>query len=236
MHSTIAAIALALFASSAHAELLIPDVQYPTLPARGDSQADFVPPGWKVEREAQGDLNRDGRADFMLVLLMQDPKNIVANPDGMGRDELDTNPRMLVIGLREPSQQFRLALADHTLIQRWTVPVQDDPFEGAELRNGSVKVSLVYWASAGSWSSSRSRYTFRFDQDCFRLIGYDYEEMRRNTGEVAETSINYLTAKVKRSTGTIEDEKRVHAWSPLRGERRICLESIGDGLEFDPGQ
>ena len=70
----------------------------------------------------------------------------------------------------------------------------------------------------------------------FRLIGYDYDETKRNSGERTVTSINYLTGKVKTSKGTIQEDALRDEWRPLKGKRKICLEDIGDGLEFQPEQ
>ncbi|MFL6195532.1 MAG: hypothetical protein ACJ75H_15255 [Thermoanaerobaculia bacterium] len=228
--------ALVLLAAPAalRAELIPPDVVFPRLPREGKSQADFVPAGWMVEKQAQADLNGDNRLDFMMVLHMADPKNVVANPDGFGVDELDTNPRMLVVGFQDQRHRFHLQAANHTLIPRQTNPVLDDPLADAEVKNGALKISLGFWASAGSWYSSQVEYTLRFQSDCFRLIGYDYEETKRNTWETSAISVNYLTGKVKTSKGTIEDDVMQDKWRPLRGKRKVCLDDIGDGMEFHP--
>ncbi|MFP5288088.1 MAG: hypothetical protein ACLGI9_20295 [Thermoanaerobaculia bacterium] len=216
------------------AELVLPQVVFPPLPGQGKAPADFVPAGWIVEEQAQADLNGDRLPDFMMVLHMADRKNILANPDGLGAEELDTNPRMLVVGFQDRQHGFHLQVANHTLIPRHTNPVLDDPFADAEVRNGTLKISLVHWASVGSWASSQVSYTFRFQSNCFRLIGYNHEETLRNSGERTAISINYLTGKVKTSKGTIEDDALRDEWRSLRGKRKVCLEDIGDGMEFQP--
>ena len=217
------------------AELIPPDVAYPVLPAEAKTRADFIPRGWTVEKQAEADLNGDGRLDFMMVLLMAEPRNVVENPDGFGVDVLDTNPRMLVVGFQDQKHRYRLQVANHTLIPRRINPVLDDPFVDAVASNGALKVSLTFWASAGSWFTSRVSYTLRFQSGCFRLIGYDSDETKRNTGERTVISINYLTGRVKESTGTIEDDEVLKdEWRSLRGARNVCLEEIGDGLDFSP--
>jgi hypothetical protein len=229
-------IALVLMAAplTLRAELIPPNVVFPLLPREGKARADFVPVGWLVEKQAQADLNGDKLLDFMMVLHMADQKNIIANPGGLGADVLDTNPRMLVVGFQDQQHHFHLQVANHTLIPRHTNPVLDDPLADAEVKNGTLKISLVFWASAGSWTSSQVGYTLRFQSDCFRLIGYDYDETLRNSGQRTAISINYLTGKVKTSRGTIEDDALRAEWSPLKGKRNVCLEDIGDGLEFQP--
>jgi hypothetical protein len=227
---------LALIPACLQGQLEAPAVKYPVLPKEGKAPTDFVPGGWTVEKQGTADLNADGLPDVMMVLHMNDRKNVLANPDHLGADEVDTNPRMLVIALQDQRQQYHLQVADHALIPRHVNPVLDDPLEDATVANGALKVSLVFWASAGSWSSSRVSYTLRFEAGCLRLIGYDSEESKRNTGEVSALSINYLTGKVKVSKGTFEDDALKDQWRPLKGQRKLCLEEIGDGLEFTPEQ
>lgn len=93
----------ALFASAvaqqARAELIIPDPVWLGLPAHAASAADFVPSGWKLEVQANGDLNGDGIPDLALVLHEQADRNIMANPDGPGVNPLDSNPRLLLAAL-----------------------------------------------------------------------------------------------------------------------------------------
>src|SRR4051812_48406194 len=109
------------------AELVVPSVTFPVLPNKGKAQADFVPAGWTIEKQARADLNHDGLLDFMMVLHMADKKNVIANPDGFGVDTLDTNPRMLVVGFQDRQHRFQLRAANHTLIPSHTNPVLDDP-------------------------------------------------------------------------------------------------------------
>src|SRR5262245_7311505 len=101
---------------------MAPAVVFPAIPAQAQTQAGLVPQGWTVEMESRGDLNGDGAPDLMLVLHMTDPANVITN-DGLGTSELDTNPRMLVVAFTDKAtKKYSLALADHTLIPRHTIP------------------------------------------------------------------------------------------------------------------
>ena len=211
-----------------------PPVVFPAIPAQAQTPAGLVPSGWTVEKESRGDLNRDGAPDLMLVLHMTNPKNVITN-DGFGISELDTNPRMLVVAFFDKAtKKYSLALADHTLIPRHTNPVMDDPLADAAIVKETVQVSLHVWMSAGSWYTSEIKLTFRHQDGCFKLIGYDSTETKRNTGETSEVSVNYLTKKVKTAKGNIQDDRRDVSWKTLRASRLLCLEAVGDGLEFNP--
>lgn len=217
-------------------ELVIPKVTYPSLPPDGASAEAFVPKGWKLEKQQSGDLNKDGQDDLLLLLRMDDRKNILKN-EGLGQDPFDTNPRILAVAFGN-GRSFTLGLENHTLIARTEDPVMDDPVGeagGVAIERGTLKVSLYSFASAGSWSAGSSTFRFRHGKRGFELIGYDSSSTQRNTGEVEQVSINYLTGKVQISTGTISDDKLKDKWRKIPKKKLLLLEEIGDGLAFDPG-
>ncbi|HKU51325.1 MAG TPA: hypothetical protein VJQ25_02575, partial [Nitrospira sp.] len=146
------------------------------------------------------------------VLRMNDPKNVVKN-DGLGPDELNTNPRMLIVAFADKAtKKYSSALVNHTLIPRHTNPVMLDPLEDVAIVKGTLQVSLDMFMSAGSWYTSRTKFIFRYQDKCFRLIGYDSKETKRNTGETSAVSINYLTKKMKTTKGTIQSDQEEVSW------------------------
>jgi hypothetical protein len=211
-----------------------PPVAFPTLPAQAQTKTGFVPKGWVVEKESSGDLNGDGAPDWMFVLQMSDPKNVIKN-SGLGPDELDTNPRMLVVAFADKStKKYSLALANHTLIPRLTHPTMEDPLEEAAIVKGTVQVSLSFFMTAGSWYTTQSKFTFRYQDGCFKLIGYNSTETKRNTGEMSTVSVNYLTKKAKITTGNVENDETTVSWKTIRTPSLLCLDAVGDGLDFSP--
>lgn len=215
----------------------MPPVSYPALPSQAVEAAGFVPDGWQVERTQAGDLDGDGRNDLLLVLRMHDPANLIARDDS-GDETFDTNPRMLAIAFAQPAGGYRLVLQDHALIPRADNFSADDYLDGedaVEIRDGRVFVRLHWWLSMGGWGTSNTTYTFRWQDGCVRLIGYDLDDLQRNSGETVSTSINYLTGKVRIDTGSIEDDRTRTRWAKLPSKTTKCLQDIGDGFEFDPG-
>jgi hypothetical protein len=211
-----------------------PPVAFPTLPAQAQTKAGFVPKGWVVEKESSGDLNGDGVPDWMLVLQMSDPKNVIKN-SGLGPDELDTNPRMLVVAFADKStNKVSLALANHTLIPRLTHPTMEDPLENAAIVKGTVQVSISFFMTAGSWYTTQNKFMFRYQDGCFKLIGYDSTEIKRNTGEMSTVSVNYLTKKAKITKGNVENDDTKVSWKTVRTPSLLCLDAVGDGLDFSP--
>ena len=218
---------------AAHA-LDLPPVQYPTLPARAADAAGFVPNGWTLESELEGDLDQNGRADLVLVLRQQDPRNVIEH-DGFGPSPYDSNPRILAVAWSRPSG-YVLATQDHQLIPRPESPVMSDPLEdgGVSIQRGTLKIALFSFASAGSWSMGTTAFTFRWQDGAFTLIGYDRDSVMRNSGQTESLSVNFSTRKVKQVEGNIETDTDRVRWQPLRSRRRWTLETVGDGWAFDP--
>lgn len=231
------ALACALCTSAYADELVIPPVEYPTLPVKGATAQAFVPSGWRLEYDVPGDLNRDGRDDRVLVLRMDDPANIVNN-DGLGQPAFDTNPRMLVVVFAEDGG-YRRVLEDHALIPRPDSPVMDDYLDGGDavaVRRGAFKVRLHVWSSAGSWETGNTALTFRHRDGCFRLIGYDTLSVNRASLEALSTSIDYLTGRAVFSKENYqEDAPPVQKTARVPKRPLPCLEAIGDGFGFEPG-
>ena len=196
-----------------------------------------MPAGWALESQVSGDLNRDGIADLALVLHEQNPQNIVPNDNGLGENPLDTNPRILAVAFgRADSAGYTLALEKHTLIPRREFATLDDPLldGGISVERGTLRVTMGFFASAGSWATSTTTYTFRHQNGRFELIGFDRDETQRNTGETTGTSINYSTGKAKLTSGNIESDEETVRWKSLPSREPVTIEQIGDGIEFEP--
>jgi hypothetical protein len=224
-----------LAAAAGAQELVIPEVSYPELPNEASVLEGFVPPGWRLEAKAEGDLDRDGDADLALVLRQQDPKNVFVN-EGLGENPFDTNPRILAVAAREPSGGYRLAVANRTLIPRRIDPVQSDPLSELgriDIARGALRVTLYRFASAGGWSMGTTSFAFRLRGGALELIGYDRDATARNTGETEEVSINYLTGRRKLARGSIERDGTMVTWRKLPPGPLLTIGQIGDGLSFN---
>ncbi len=216
--------------------LHIPDVAIPGLPEQGASVGDFIPAGWRIESRLDGAIDADARADVVLLLRSDDPRNVVDN-DGLGAPRLDTNPRVLAVLRADAVSGYRLLVQDARLIPRHENPVMSDPLEegGLSLARRVLKVTLGAFASAGSWSMGSTTYAFRLQDGCMRLIGYDDRSVHRGSGRIDETSVNLLTGRALRREGSIESAavRETRTASSRRGV--VCLQGVGDGFAFDPG-
>lgn len=224
-----------MLGASQSAEIVVPPVRYPVLPVSAAGAEGFAPRGWRVEAQAQGDLSGDGRADLALVLRMNDPANILAH-DGLGDNPFDTNPRILAVALGVPGGGYRLAAQDHALIARRDYPTQSDPFEGEfAIARGSLNVTVRLFMSAGGWDASSAGFRFSWRDNGLRLIGYDYRSVQRNSGCMTGLSINYLTGRVRRSSGRTDMDRETIGWSRVPVRALLPIDRIGDGLAFEAG-
>lgn len=202
-----------------------------SVPAQAADLSALVPAGWKLDASAEGDLNGDGRADAAIVVRGQDPAKIVRN-EGLGASELDTNPRQLLVFLRD-GQSYKLAAAQ----RQWLPPAGNaenaclqDPLEdgGIAIKNGRLTVTLHYWLSCGGWGVQNHAYTFRLEGQRFRLIGSERVSYMRNSGEQTTVSTNYLSGRQKTVTGGNrfgnEPGKQRESWRNLSDRTRWYLD------------
>lgn len=204
----------------------------------GNVQA-FIPKNWNVLSKVEGDLNADGQADLALIIENTDPENIVSN-EGFGASTLDLNPRKLLI-LFKKNQSYRLISSNTTLPSAGSAdsPCLSDPLGEAEvlqIKKGVLKITLHYWLSCGSWFVTNNVYSFRYQNQAFKLIGFDTTSFHRASGETAQQSINFLTAKIKNTTGLNEfaesEEPFKISWTTLKSKATYTLNTF-DFQEFD---
>lgn len=213
----------------------IPAVRFPRVPRQAATLEAFVPKDWKLEAKATGNLNGDNLPDAALVLHMASPRNVIATSwDPSLR--YDTNPRMLVVVFAGKAGGFDLAATDHKLIPRLENPNQDEPFDGATIAGGSLRLKLRLFLSAGGWEMGDWTYTLRWQAGAFKLIGFDRDVVMRNSGETEKISINYLTGRKLIETGNIANDEGGKRTIKLARKPLLALAQIGDGLTFDPDE
>ncbi|MGA9583013.1 MAG: hypothetical protein WBR13_13700 [Allosphingosinicella sp.] len=223
---------IVLLASGSAAAQDLPAVSYPSLPAEAATAEAFVPKGWTIETRAGGDLDGDARADLALVLRSQDPANVI--PQEMCGKELDTNPSILAILLANPGGGYRLAVEDHGLLARRDDACRLDGYTGIAIERGILRIDFERMMSAGGWDMGSTAFKWRWRDGALRLIGFDYSNVKRNTGAMSQLSINYLTGRVKISTGHIGTDREKVRWTKMRSPSAPTLGEVGDGLMFDP--
>lgn len=198
-------------------------------PEHRQHPADFVPQGYNIFEEINGELNKDGIADKILIIK------------GTGKDEffkdenrgmLDRNRRGILI-LFKQKEGYDLAAKNYDCFS--SENEDGGVYYAPELSVTAEKGNLyIHYAHGryGYWS-----YTFRYKNSDFELIGYDSSD--NNGPEVnSETSINFLTKKKLIRRNTQEDDKDGEAvfeesWEGITLDKPYKLSEIKDFDELE---
>ena len=202
-------------------------------PQKAKTVNDFIPKGWKKILTTNGDLNKDKLEDTVIVIEKEDKKNIKKN-DGFGPEELNLNPRILLVLFKQKDGTYILASKnDKGFIKSEgndNNPALMDTLDDIIIKNNVFKIVFNYFMSAGSWWTSTNVYIFRFQNNVLELIGYESNAYMRNTGEEEGTSINFSTNKAKITTGgNIFEEKENNPkdeWRYLKFEKKYILDEM----------
>ena len=202
-------------------------------PQKAKTVNDFIPKGWKKILTTNGDLNKDKLEDTVIVIEKEDKKNIKKN-DGFGPEELNLNPRILLVLFKQKEGTYILASKnDKGFIKSEgndDNPALMDTLDDIIIKNNVLKIVFNYFMSAGSWWTSTNVYIFRFQNNVFELIGYESNAYMRNTGEEEGTSINFSTNKAKITTGENIFEKKENnpkdEWRYLKFEKKYILDEM----------
>lgn len=197
-------------------------VQAQGLGQQGKSVEQIVPTGW-LHQESQGDLNKDGIADLVVIATPDYEENLKRRDDGY---VYNFNQPILAIYFGDAQGLFRLWRQYDNVI-----PADENEYCRHDIvltitdRN-TLRIATEVWCSAGSYGTSTDTYTFRYQNGDFYLIGMDHEESQRNTGECITTSENYLTWKRQVLTSNFTSSKPPkEKWSKLT---KKPLEHLGD--------
>ncbi len=179
--------------------------------------------GWQATHYASGDLNGDRQADAALIIQQQNPALRLQN-DGLGWDTLDTNPRRLLVLLRDKQRYRLLAQSPDSLLPpsgSTENPCLEDPLgdDALSIKRGRLWLAPNYWLSCGSYGVLRNHYQFRYQNRTMQLIGIDSNSFSRATHEESHDSANLLSGKIKTVTGINLDEPAEH--HPREQWRRI---------------
>jgi len=219
----------------AHAEFgKVPEAHFPNLPGKASTPEGFLTSGLKIEKLAKGDLNADTLPDLAMIIRMDDPGNLLRDPEEPEREPLDTNPRMIAVAVAEKSGGYVLDMVNMSMIPRVEDPYINDPLVDLTIEKGAIRLKLEQSSNAGSWGSANMTFVFRKRAEGIALVGYDRMDVNRASGELTETSVNFLTGQQQTSTGNISSDKKVTKMKLLPRRTLTTLGFIGDAFSFDP--
>lgn len=192
------------------------------LKPQGVSVEDIVPSGW-LHQEAQGDVNKDGIPDLVIVATPDDVENTITRSDGY---VYNFNQPVLAIYFGTAQGQFHQWKAYDNVIP---ADESEDCHHDVSLEvtdRGVIRISIQLFCSAGSYGTSNDTYAYRYQNGDFFLIGMDREEMLRTTGTSTLVSENYLTWKRQTKVSNAFDESvpATEKWTKIA---RKPLEKLG---------
>lgn len=194
----------------------------------GKKLSDFLPKGYVISEKVNGDVNKDNIEDIILIIKATDKTKIIKDEF---RGELDRNRRGIIV-LFNKKDYYELASKNYGCFSSENEDggVYFSPELSVEIKKGNLCVHYAH-GRYGFW-----KYTFRFKNSDFDLIGYD----ESNGGVVieSETSINFLTKKKLEKVNinkNVEggDEVFKQVWKNISINKRIKLSEIIDFDEFE---
>jgi hypothetical protein len=184
------------------------------VPLNGNNLNAFVPSGWKIEKQINGDLNRDKAADAALVLVR----------NGKTKDKngyATARSRALIVALKSRNSWRRVGINNSLLMGTrdggafWGV--METPVD-VSIKNGVLNVEQM----SGSRETTETTHRFRYDTAKKRmyLIGLDYIGNDRATGAGHNVSTNFLTGvsiiQTMRTGTSAVSKKRTRVSTKLR--------------------
>lgn len=171
------------------------------LPATAAALPAFVPAGWQIEYQLEGDLNKDTVADAVLALVETMPAN--ANKE----NPPERQRALLALFKTADGKWSRAGVATKLLLCTRCggalFGVNETPVQ-VEIRNGVIVAHQEY----GSRNLTNQTWRLRYDAATkqFGLIGLDVTDFDRLTGLSTQESSNFLIG-VKTITKTQMNEK-----------------------------
>lgn len=184
---------------------------------------DFLPKGFIVFEKIYGDLNKDGIEDCVLIIKGTDKNQVITNEY---RGQLDRNRRGIII-LFNKNDKYVLAVKNYNCFSSENEDggVYFAPELSVEIEKGNLYFHYGH-GRYGYW-----KYTFRFQNSNFELIGYN--EFSNGAINNHETRVNFSTKK-KREIIYINDDQVVDdTWKKININRIIKLSEIKDFAEID---
>ena len=176
------------------------DIKYPVI-AAGPAKIDaFVPKGWHILDQVNGDLNKDGLPDAVVVVEQNSTRTAtekeMSGPEGL--------PRVLFVLFQTSDKKYQKAAQSNTIcLMSDQGGVMGDPYQAPEIAKGVLVVRM----QGGSREMWHLTYRFRFQNGDFFLIGATNDAVDRGTGKSQTYDLN-LSTKSLESYATNMNGKR----------------------------
>lgn len=192
--------------------------------------SELIPVGYSIFEKIEGDLNKDGLMDSIIIIKRINEENIINDEY---RGELDRNRRGILVFL-DKEDNWELASQNLSCFSSENEDggIYYPPELSVNVQKGNLYIHYAH-GRYGQW-----KYTFRFQHGYFELIGYDSSV---NYGPIvnSETSINFLSKKkllrenVNENAEGNGDEIFEDTWENIEVKQLIKLSEIENFDELD---
>ena len=201
-----------------------------TCEAQNNTITGFLPEGHVLYKEYNGDLNKDGKEDCIIITKKTNANNIVMNDYD---ERVDRNRRGIIV-LFKTQDGYALAAKNYNCFS--SENEDGGIYYAPELWVETKKGNLIIHYSHGRYGFWK--YTFRYTKNDFELIGYDNSA---NQGPVTQktTSINFLSKRKQLKENTNYDATTdgevvfKETWKNIEIEKLLKLSEIKDFDELE---
>lgn len=214
----------------AHGQVnLKPEATIKMLAVEGRTKESFVPKGWEMVSEAEGDLNGDKLADAAITLgLTEDMREMLDNSES----SCESPPYIVVVLFAEARGGYRRFASNGKLYP----PACEDARPDLSIKQG-VLVANHNWRDG--WAMDTTfRFRFNAAENRMLLVGFDLEHYSRSDiYQGSKTSENYLTGW--RILYAKSYKRRSSAYSEVRREKikpaRVAFEQAAMNEHTEEG-
>lgn len=192
---------------------------------------DFVPKGFVVFDTIEGDLNNDGRKDYVMIIKGTEKDKIITHEY---RGKLDRNRRGIIVLFKTEDHSYIKAVENKSCFSSENEEggVYYAPEMEVSVEKNNLYINYMH-GRYGYWT-----YTFKYRNNDFQLIGYDASD---NRGPVVQTqtSVNFLTDKkqfkdnINKDQESDGDEVFKETWTTIDRQKPIPLSEIKDFDSLD---
>ena len=180
--------------------------EFPELPEEGTTLADFIPEGYHLVKSTQGDINRDGKQDWVWV--MEYDTEVKERLQTTERTRVLTSfPRILGVALGYPRGVWGLEYQNNLFILRKAEGEKgQEPLHKLTVdAQGHLHVGFHRTSPEKEWEVE---YIWSYRENTFFLIRANSLDFDKMTGERHKNAYDFLAHKVKHTYDNALNRRR----------------------------